>query len=88
MTMAILLSNSSDNAPWRAMFEQLLPNMTVYEYGEKFNAAHIRYAAVWDHPHGDLATYPNFKRNYGIGFRDRPSGYGSDVAAGTSRSSY
>jgi len=60
--VAILLNNQGfDNAPWRTALNELLPEMPVYEYPDIANKEDIEYAVIWNHPHGDLLSYPNLK---------------------------
>lgn len=60
--MAILLNNGEfDNQPWLEALNASLPEETVYIYPNIPDKNSIEFAAVWNHPAGDLATYPNLK---------------------------
>jgi glyoxylate/hydroxypyruvate reductase A len=60
--MAILLNNGEfDNQQWLDAFAEHLPNETIHVYPNIPDKNTIEYAAVWNHPVGDLATYPNLK---------------------------
>lgn len=60
--MAILLNNGGfENQPWVDVWKKLLPDMPVYIYPDIPNPSAIKYAAVWNHPKGDLQNYPNLK---------------------------
>ena len=60
--MAILLNNNGfEDRGWMEALSGLLPDMEIHQYPHIPDASSIEYAAVWDHPHGDLANYPNLK---------------------------
>jgi len=53
--MTILLNNhTGENQPWADALKAYLPNMEVQIYPNIVNANDIKFAVVWDHPHGDL----------------------------------
>ena len=60
--MAILLYNGdagTDN--WLQALQQQLPNETIYCYPQVPNKDCVEFAAIWDLPPGELATYPNLR---------------------------
>ncbi len=60
--MAILLYNGTlgtDN--WLQALKQQLPEETIYCYPQLPNKADVEFAAVWNLPPGELATYPNLR---------------------------
>ena len=60
--MAILVYNGPiDSAPWISALQQYLPEEEVHVYPNIPDKAAIEFAAVWDHPAGILADYPNLK---------------------------
>lgn len=60
--MAIMINNHGfDNTPWIEALTELLPEADIHNYPEVGNRHDIEYAVIWDHPHGDLITYPNLK---------------------------
>lgn len=60
--MAILLNNNGfENQPWVDVWKTLLPDLPVHIYPDIPDTAAIKYAAVWNHPLGDLQNYPNLK---------------------------
>ncbi|MGH1543152.1 MAG: 2-hydroxyacid dehydrogenase [Arenicella sp.] len=60
--MAILLNNNGfDNASWQETLTELLPAMPVYCFPDIPDPEEIKYALVWNHPHGDLRNYPNLQ---------------------------
>ncbi|MCD5987206.1 glyoxylate/hydroxypyruvate reductase A [Pseudomonas sp. CDFA 553] len=60
--MALLISYSGkDPKPWVKAFETALPDVEARVYPNVGNPEEIEYAAVWQHPHGDLSKYPNLK---------------------------
>ncbi len=66
--MTILLNNAPhDNAPWVYYLNQYLPHMAVVEYPHVDDVNAIKYAAIWDHPHGDLERYPNLRAILNLG---------------------
>ncbi|MTI09859.1 2-hydroxyacid dehydrogenase [Curvivirga aplysinae] len=67
--MAVLLNNNGyGNQAWMEELPRLLPNdLPIYEYPDIPDKEDITYALVWDHPKGDLATYPNLKAVLSLG---------------------
>lgn len=66
--MAILLNNHGyGNESWRMELNRQMPNTPVRCFGEEFDKAEITYALVWNHPNGDLATYPNLRAVFSLG---------------------
>lgn len=66
--MTILLNNQGgDSAPWANALSPLLPDLPVVVYPEITDVGSIRYAAVWDHPFGDLKRYPNLRGVFSLG---------------------
>lgn len=60
--MAILLYNGEYGTDaWCEAIHAQLPHETLYLYPDIPDKAQIEYAAVWDIPPGELATYPNLK---------------------------
>lgn len=44
-----------------------LPDVPVHLFGNAIDHSTIQYALVWNHPHGDLATYPNLRAIFSLG---------------------
>lgn len=66
--MAILFNNNGhDGRDWIEAFSALLPSMPIYQYPHYPNKECIEYAVVWNHPNGELATYPNLKAVLNLG---------------------
>lgn len=66
--MAIVFNNDGkDGQEWLDAFSTLLPNKPVYQYPNYPNKECIEYAVVWNHPIGQLATYPNLKAVLNLG---------------------
>ena len=60
--MSILLNNAPyDNDPWVHYLNEYLPDMPVFVYPDIPDINAVKYAATWDHPHGDLERYPNLR---------------------------
>lgn len=66
--MAILLNNAPyDNDPWVHYLQEYLPGMDVWVYPHIPDPAKVKYAAIWDHPAGDLERYPNLRAILNLG---------------------
>lgn len=66
--MAILLNNhGQDDSEWAACFAELLPDLAVHQYPQIPDPSAIKYAVVWNHPAGDLATYPQLRAILNLG---------------------
>ena len=66
--MAILLNNNGyGNRPWQHELSQLMPDQQIHIYPDIPDREAISYALVWDHPDGDLATYPNLRAILSLG---------------------
>lgn len=64
--MSILLNNHGyDNESWYQELTTQFPDQTIHIYNQTENldelANEIEYAVVWNHPTGDLMSYPNLK---------------------------
>ena len=66
--MAILFNNDGcDGGEWIEAFSALLPSMPIYQFPNYPNNECIKYAVVWNHPTGELASYPNLKAVLNLG---------------------
>ncbi len=66
--MSILLNNNGyGSTAWADEIGTLLPGFPVHIYPDIPDRNSIRYALVWDHPHGDLASYPNLRAILSLG---------------------
>ena len=60
--MAILLNNAPyENDSWVHYLNEYLPDMPVFVYPDIADVSSVKYAATWDHPHGDFERYPNLR---------------------------
>ncbi|UTW13053.1 2-hydroxyacid dehydrogenase [Marinobacterium rhizophilum] len=60
--MALLISyQGRDTAPWVQAFQAELPQLDIRVYPDVGDPADIEFAALWQHPQGDLHNYPNLK---------------------------
>lgn len=60
--MAILLYNGDFGTDaWSEALQQQLPDETIYCYPQVPNREDVEFAAVWNLPQGELATYPNLR---------------------------
>ena len=60
--MAIMLNNQAgDNQLWADVLASYLPELDIHVYPNVPDKTLVHYAVVWNHPHGDLLTYPNLK---------------------------
>jgi glyoxylate/hydroxypyruvate reductase A len=60
--MSIFVSNSEGECKsWVDVLAEQLPDQYIYEYKDLPNKEDVEYAVVWNHPHGDLGTFPNLK---------------------------
>lgn len=66
--MSILLNNNGyGNYAWQKEISALLPDMPIYVYPCIPDRKVVRYALVWDHPDGDLKSYPNLQAILSLG---------------------
>ncbi len=66
--MSILLNNAPyDNEPWVHYLNEYLPELPVFVFPDIPDVEAIHYAAIWDHPHGDLERYPNLRAVFNLG---------------------
>ncbi|MEM7358327.1 MAG: glyoxylate/hydroxypyruvate reductase A [Pseudomonadota bacterium] len=66
--MAILLNNHGfHNESWEQALSEYLPGMPIHCYPDIPDRAAIKYAVVWEHPHGDLLNYPNLRAILNLG---------------------
>ena len=63
----LLLRNDGLLAPWKNAFARHAPEIRVYGMGEEFPEGDIKMAAVWKHPPGSLAAFPNLLGIHGLG---------------------
>lgn len=60
--MTIFVNNvDGENASWVTALGLQLPDQNVVLYDDIEDKNMVEYAVVWNHPHGDLATFPNLK---------------------------
>ena len=60
--MAIMFNNHGfDPKPWVAALGARLPGMEIRVFPQVGDPESIKYAVIWNHPHGDLGRYPNLK---------------------------
>jgi glyoxylate/hydroxypyruvate reductase A len=60
--MSIFVNNAAgESKSWVDVLAAQLPDQQVYEYKDLPNKEDVEYAVVWNHPHGDLGTFPNLK---------------------------
>lgn len=60
--MSIFVNNAGgESESWVTVLASHLPEQDVYDYKDLPNKQDVEYAVVWNHPHGDLATFPNLK---------------------------
>ncbi len=66
--MAIaILRNDDMLGRWKKALQQAGPDIPVYIPGEEFHVETIEMAAVWKHPPGSLAAFPNLKGVHCLG---------------------
>jgi glyoxylate/hydroxypyruvate reductase A len=66
--MAILLvRNDGLLAPWKNAFIRHARDIRVYGMGEEVPKGEVKMAAVWKHPPGSLAAFPNLLGIHGLG---------------------
>lgn len=66
--MAILLNNNGyENTDWYLQLSQQLPEIPIQIYPKITEPESIQYAAVWDHPIGDLQRYKNLRAIFSLG---------------------
>lgn len=66
--MTLMISyRGRDVGPWAAAFTAALPGMPIVAYPEVKDPLLVEYAVLWQHPHGDLARYPNLKAILSLG---------------------
>ena len=60
--MALLISYSgTDPQPWAEAFRAELPELELRLFPEVGDPNEIEFAALWQHPQGDLVNYPNLR---------------------------
>ena len=60
--MSIFVNNKGgESSRWVDLLAAQLPDQQVYDFNQLPNKEDVEYAVVWNHPHGDLASYPKLK---------------------------
>jgi glyoxylate/hydroxypyruvate reductase A len=69
--LALLVRGGTENwsaERWRRRFDEVCGDRRVLQLpGAEFDAAEIRYAAVWKPRHGELAAFPNLRVIFNLG---------------------
>ena len=63
----VILRNDRRVERWKAALSSHAPDIPIYGTGEQIPVQEIKMAAVWKHPPGSLATFPNLLGIQGLG---------------------
>lgn len=63
----VVIRNDDKTDRWLAAFKKADPTLAVYDYRQPHPREEVRMAAVWKHPAGSLAEYPNLVAVHGLG---------------------